>query len=181
MHHHDVVAHPCIFDPAYLLGRAGGSLFSSRCAEISASPKLSGIFRHRPLDPNHPLLRGFDEVFYMPHSRYTEVREYDIDKVSELYTLALSETAGAAIVATRDARQVFVTGHCEYDRCTLANEYQRDIKRGINPAVPQHYFPDDNPESVPPMLWRGHANLLISNWLNYFVYQQTPYDFVDAT
>lgn len=162
-------------------GAQAGLYFHHGVPKYQLPRKLSGIFRHRPLDPNHPLLRGFDEVFYMPHSRYTEVREYDIDKVSELHTLALSETAGAAIVATRDARQVFVTGHCEYDRCTLANEYQRDIKRGINPAVPQHYFPDDNPESVPPMLWRGHANLLISNWLNYFVYQQTPYDFVDAT
>ena len=138
--------------------------------------KLSGIFRHRPLDPNHPLTRGFDEMFYMPHSRYTEVHEDDIAKNDALQLLAVSETAGVAIVATRDARQVFVTGHCEYDRYTLANEYNRDIKRGLQPQVPQNYFPGDNPEAVPPMLWRGHANLLFSNWLNYFVYQQTPYD-----
>ncbi len=138
------------------------------------SHKLSGVFRHRPLDLNHPLLRGFDEVFYMPHSRYTEVQQNDIEKAPQLQTMALSETAGVAIVSTRDARQVFITGHCEYDRYTLADEYQRDIKRGASP-----YFPDDNPECVPPMTWRGHANLLISNWLNYFVYQQTPYDFTE--
>ncbi|MDD2417682.1 MAG: homoserine O-succinyltransferase [Oscillospiraceae bacterium] len=143
------------------------------------SHKLSGVFRHRPLDLNHPLLRGFDEVFYMPHSRYTEVQQNDIEKAPQLQTMALSETAGVAIVSTRDARQVFITGHCEYDRYTLADEYQRDIKRGASPEIPQNYFPDDNPECVPPMTWRGHANLLISNWLNYFVYQQTPYDFTE--
>lgn len=141
--------------------------------------KLSGVFKHRPLDFNHPLLRGFDEIFYMPHSRYTEVRQSDIKCVPHLQTLALSEKAGVAIAASVDARQVFVTGHCEYDRYTLANEYQRDISRGLNPPVPQNYFPNNNPQDVPPMIWRSHANLLISNWLNYFVYQQTPYDFVD--
>lgn len=138
--------------------------------------KLSGVFRHRPLDMNHPLLRGFDEMFYMPHSRYTEVRQDEIEAVESLQVLALSETAGVAIVASRDARQVFVTGHCEYDRLTLAKEYTRDVNRGIHPKLPQNYFPGNDPEAVPPMLWRGHANLLFSNWLNYFVYQQTPYD-----
>lgn len=138
--------------------------------------KLSGVFRHRPLDLQHPLLRGFDEVFYMPHSRYTEVSRYDIDRHPALQVLAMSETAGVAIVATHDARQVFVTGHCEYDRYTLANEYQRDVQRGLSPAVPRNYFPGNDPQAVPTMLWRSHANLLFSNWLNYFVYQQTPYD-----
>ena len=137
---------------------------------------MSGVFRHRPLDMNHPLLRGFDEMFYMPHSRYTEVRQDEIEAVESLQVLALSETAGVAIVASRDARQVFVTGHCEYDRLTLAKEYTRDVNRGIHPKLPQNYFPGNDPEAVPPMLWRGHANLLFSNWLNYFVYQQTPYD-----
>lgn len=88
----------------------------------------------------------------------------------------MSETAGVAIVATKDARQVFVIGHCEYDRYTLANEYQRDVKRGLHPAIPRNYFPSNDPQAVPTMLWRSHANLLFSNWLNYFVYQQTPYD-----
>ncbi|HBT66075.1 MAG TPA: homoserine O-succinyltransferase [Ruminococcaceae bacterium] len=141
--------------------------------------KLFGVFSHKPLDLMHPLLRGFDEVFYMPHSRYTEIHQEDIEKIAELQTLVFSDQAGAVIIATRDARQVFVTGHCEYDRMTLANEYKRDVKRGMNPAVPQNYFPDNNPDHTPTMLWRSHANLLVSNWLNYFVYQQTPYDFVD--
>ena len=143
--------------------------------------KLSGIFRHRPIDPNHPLTRGFDEMFYIPHSRYTEVHQDDIDKRETLQILALSETAGAAIVATKDARQGFITGHCEYDRYTLANEYKRDVARGIHPALPQNYFPGNDPDAVPPMVWRGHANLLFSNWLNYFVYQQTPYDLSSIT
>ena len=121
-------------------GGAGGLYYHHRIPKYPLPAKLSGIFRHRVLDPTHPLLRGFDELFYMPHSRYTEVRQEDIDKVSGLKVLALSETAGVSIVATDDGRQVFVTGHCEYDRYTLAKEYQRDV-RGIHPAVPQHYFP----------------------------------------
>ena len=120
-------------------------------------------------------------MFYIPHSRYTEVHQDDIDKRETLQILALSETAGAAIVATKDARQVFITGHCEYDRYTLANEYKRDVARGIHPALPQNYFPGNDPDAVPPMVWRGHANLLFSNWLNYFVYQQTPYDLSSIT
>ena len=143
--------------------------------------KLSGIFRHRLIDPQHPLTRGFDEMFYIPHSRYTEVHQDDIDKKESLQLLALSETAGAAIIATKDARQVFITGHCEYDRYTLANEYKRDVARGIHPALPQNYFPGNDPDAVPPLVWRGHANLLFANWLNYFVYQQTPYDITAIT
>ncbi|MDD2362393.1 MAG: homoserine O-succinyltransferase [Oscillospiraceae bacterium] len=160
-------------------GAQAGLYFHYGVPKYPLPHKLSGVFRHRALDLNHPLLRGFDEVFYMPHSRYTEVRQNDIEQVPQLQTMALSETAGVAIVSTKDARQVFITGHCEYDRYTLADEYQRDIKRGVNPEIPQNYFPDDNPECVPPMTWRSHANLFISNWLNYFVYQQTPYDFVE--
>ncbi|MBO5797775.1 MAG: homoserine O-succinyltransferase, partial [Clostridia bacterium] len=141
--------------------------------------KLSGIFRHRPLDPLHPLLRGFDEVFNMPHSRYTAISEEDIQNNPDLQLLAVSETAGVAMVSTVDARQVFVTGHFEYDRLTLAGEYQRDLHRGIDPEIPQNYFPGDDPECVPPMTWRSHANLLFSNWLNYFVYQQTTFNWIN--
>ena len=115
-------------------------------------------------------------MFYMPHSRYTAVSTEDILRNDSLQLLAISETAGAAILATRNARQVFVTGHLEYDRLTLANEYRRDKERGLSPRVPQHYFPGNNPEAIPPMVWRSHANLLFTNWLNYFVSQQTPYD-----
>lgn len=157
-------------------GAQAGLYHHHHVQKHSLEEKLSGVFRHRPLDMNHPLLRGFDEMFYMPHSRYTEVRQDEIEAVESLQVLALSETAGVAIVASRDARQVFVTGHCEYDRLTLAKEYTRDVNRGIHPKLPQNYFPGNDPEAVPPMLWRGHANLLFSNWLNYFVYQQTPYD-----
>lgn len=142
--------------------------------------KLSGIFRHRPLDPLHPLLRGFDEVFNMPHSRYTEVSVDDIRQNPNLQLLAVSETAGVALVATADARQVFITGHFEYDRMTLAGEYTRDQRRGINPEIPQNYFPADDAEMLPPMTWRSHANLLFSNWLNYFVYQQTEFTWIDT-
>ncbi len=160
-------------------GAQAGLYYHHRIPKYPLPAKLSGIFRHRVLDPTHPLLRGFDELFYMPHSRYTEVRQEDIDKVSGLKVLALSETAGVSIVATDDGRQVFVTGHCEYDRYTLAKEYQRDVRRGIHPAVPQHYFPGDDPDAVPPLIWRGHAHLLIGNWLNYFVYQPTPYNLLE--
>lgn len=157
-------------------GAQAGLFYHHHVPKYALNEKLSGIFKHRPLDMNHPLLRGFDEMFYMPHSRYTEVRQDDMDRNENLQVLALSETAGVGIAATRDARQVFVTGHCEYDRYTLAREYDRDCKRGISPRIPQNYFPEDDPQAVPPMLWRGHASLLFSNWLNYFVYQQTPYD-----
>lgn len=143
------------------------------------SQKLSGVFRHRPLDPLHPLLRGFDEMFYMPHSRFTEVWSQEIRQCPALQLLAESETAGAAIAATVDARQVYVTGHMEYDRFTLAEEYRRDVRRGLEPAIPQNYFPENNPDAMPPMLWRSHANLLYANWLNYFVYQQTAFNWVD--
>lgn len=162
-------------------GAQAGLFHHHQILKYALPHKLSGVFRHRPLDPNHPLLRGFDENFYMPHSRYTEVGIEDILRNSSLQLLAMSETAGAAIIATRDARQVFVTGHCEYDRLTLADEYQRDVERGLAPQIPQHYFPGDDPDALPPMVWRSHASLLFSNWLNYFVYQQTPYDLRDLS
>lgn len=157
-------------------GAQAGLYYHHHIPKYALPEKLSGVFRHRPLDLNHPLLLGFDEMFYMPHSRYTAVSTEDILRNDSLQLLAISETAGAAILATRNARQVFVTGHLEYDRLTLANEYRRDRERGLSPRVPQHYFPDNNPEAIPPMIWRSHANLLFTNWLNYFVYQQTPYD-----
>ena len=138
--------------------------------------KLSGVYPHKPCQTNHPLLRGFDDTFYMPHSRYTEVLATDIAERRQLQILADSPEAGVAIVATKDGRQVYVFGHCEYDRDTLLGEYRRDVGRGINPDIPAHYFPDDDPEATPLQTWRGHANLLFSNWLNYFVYQQTPFD-----
>ena len=141
--------------------------------------KLSGIFEHTVWDLYHPLMRGFDDNYFAPHSRYTEVRLEDVKAHKELIPLAGSEKAGLHIVAERNGRQFFVTGHAEYDRDTLAKEYFRDIKRGLNPKIPYNYFPGDDDTKTPPFVWRSNAHLLVSNWLNYFVYQETPFDFVD--
>lgn len=138
--------------------------------------KCSGIFKHKVNRSTAKLLRGFDNEFYAPHSRHTEVRAEDIKKVSALEILADSEEAGVYIVFTKKGRQIFVMGHSEYDANTLRDEYIRDLDKGINPEVPKHYFPDDNPKKKPVVKWRSHASLLFSNWLNYFVYQITPYD-----
>ena len=139
------------------------------------SQKMFGLFRHRVLEPTHPLVRGFDEQFWAPHSRHTEVRASDIRGDMRLRLLAESDEAGAYIAVSQDNRQIFVTGHSEYDRDTLANEYFRDKNKGLDIEVPRNYFPDGDPSREPPMIWRGHASLLYSNWLNYCVYQETPY------
>lgn len=138
--------------------------------------KLSGIYTHNVLDPHHQLMRGFDDTFQIPHSRYTGVKLEEVRKAPLLDVLAVSEKAGVSIICSKSGRQVFVTGHAEYDRDTLANEYLRDLNRGIEPHVPYNYFPNDDPLRVPPMVWRSNATLLYTNWLNYFVYQATPYD-----
>jgi homoserine O-succinyltransferase len=138
--------------------------------------KMFGIFNHKITKKNVKLTRGFDESFYVPHSRHTEIRGEDIKKISELEILAESEEAGVYLVASKDGRRVFVTGHPEYDALTLKTEYDRDIQRGLDIKMPKNYFPDDNPDNMPIVKWRGHANLLFSNWLNYYVYQETPYD-----
>lgn len=138
--------------------------------------KMFGVFKHKTLEPNHPLLRGFDEEFAAPHSRHTEVRHEDIAACPKLEILAESDEAGVYIIASRKRRLFYVTGHSEYDNTTLAAEYFRDVNRGLDIELPKHYFPDDDPKNIPPNVWRGHAHLLFSNWLNYFVYQNTPYD-----
>ncbi len=138
--------------------------------------KMFGVFEHKNLEPNHPLLRGFDETFKAPHSRHTEVRREDIDACPKLEILAESDEAGVYIIASRKRRLFYVTGHSEYDNTTLAAEYFRDVNRGLDIEIPKHYFPGDDPKNIPPNVWRGHAHLLFSNWLNYFVYQGTPYD-----
>ena len=137
--------------------------------------KLSGIYNHRLLVPSHPIVRGFDEVFCAPHSRYSEVRRADIDRCPELTLIADSEKAGVYLIGDNKGR-FFVTGHCEYDADTLKKEYVRDTEKGIGPKIPENYFPMNDPEETPKNVWRAHANLLYQNWLNYFVYQQTPYD-----
>ncbi len=138
--------------------------------------KCSGVFPHAVLAPNHPLMRGFDARFFAPHSRHTEVRAEDILAVPELTLLSVSEEAGVYIAASPLGKRVFVTGHSEYDPSTLQMEYERDVKKGMNVPVPCNYFPDDDPTREPVVVWRAHSNLLFQNWLNYCVYQETPYD-----
>lgn len=138
--------------------------------------KMFGVFNHRINRRNIKLLRGFDNEFYVPHSRYTEVRRVDIERVEELEILAESDESGVYIVADKSRRTFFVTGHSEYDPLTLKGEYDRDVKKGLDIVVPKNYYPNDNPENEPVVKWRGHANLLFSNWLNYYVYQETPFN-----
>ncbi len=138
--------------------------------------KLFGVFPHRSEYRESMLLRGFDDTFMVPHSRHTTVRREDIEAVPSLQILASSEDAGVCIVRNRQGRQFFMMGHSEYDARTLENEYLRDVKAGKPIDVPKNYYPGDDPAREPIVSWRGHANLLYSNWLNYFVYQTTPYD-----
>lgn len=138
--------------------------------------KMFGIFEHRILHPTHPLIRGFDESFLAPHSRHTGVDQRDVEAQPDLQVLAYSDAAGPYIISRRDGRQIFVTGHSEYDRDTLASEYFRDVEKGLPISVPVNYFTHDDPSLPVVHRWRGHASLLFSNWLNYFVYQVTPYD-----
>lgn len=138
--------------------------------------KMFGIFKHKVVKSNTMLLKGFDDEFYAPHSRHTWTKSADLERFSELEILSESETAGLYIAASKDGRQIFVTGHPEYDPLTLRAEYDRDINKGLTIEVPVDYFPGDNPALPPMVRWRSHANLLYSNWLNYYVYQATPFD-----
>jgi homoserine O-succinyltransferase len=138
--------------------------------------KMFGVFEHRTLAPTERLLRGFDDTFLAPHSRHTEVRRADIEKVSDLSILAESDDAGVYLVGSKDGRHIFVTGHSEYDPLTLKTEYDRDVNKGLPIDVPRNYYPQDDPSKPPQVRWRGHANLLYANWLNYCVYQVTPFD-----
>ena len=138
--------------------------------------KMFGIFKHKVYDHQNPIFRGFDDEFYVPHSRHTEVRKSDIEKVPELTLLSESEESGVYMVMARGGREFFITGHSEYSPYTLDTEYRRDLDKGLPIEMPVNYYRNDNPQDGPLVRWRGHANLLFSNWLNYFVYQQTPYD-----
>ena len=142
--------------------------------------KLFGVFSHRMLKPQSPFFRGFNDVFYMPHSRYTDVAEEDLLQVPELELMAVSDKAGVFAVKSEDNRRFFITGHPEYDSDTLALEYFRDLDRGIPIHIPENYFPNDDPAKPPMVTWRSHAQLLYTNWLNYYVYQTTPYDITRA-
>jgi len=141
-----------------------------------AGPKLSGVFRHTMLKPQSPFFRGFDDEFFMPHSRYTEVLASDIVAEPELELLSTSDEAGVFAVKSTDNRRIFITGHPEYDADTLALEYARDVEKGLPIMIPKNYFPGDDPTATPIVYWRAHAQLMYSNWLNYYVYQSTPYD-----
>lgn len=164
-------------------GAQAGLYYHYGIPKYDMDEKVFGVFEHYvvPEKKHKILLRGFDDKFYVPHSRHTEVREEDIDKVPELEILAKSDEAGVYIVTAKSERQFFVTGHSEYDDITLANEYFRDKSKGLDIKVPRNYFPNDEPTRKPPVVWRSHANLLYSNWLNYFVYQTTPYKLSDIT
>ncbi len=141
--------------------------------------KLFGVFPHKVEVANHPLLKGFDDVFFVPHSRHTEIDAADIELCPKLTVLASSDEAGAYIIADGSNRQIFITGHAEYDRDTLKNEYLRDKEKGLEIEVPKNYFPYDDPSLTPLITWKGHASLMYSNWLNFCVYQETPYDLND--
>lgn len=138
--------------------------------------KMFGIFPHHVNKKNTLLLKGFDDVFYVPHSRHTWTKSEDVKKIPELEILSESEQAGLYIAATKDFRQIFVTGHPEYDPLTLKSEYDRDTNKGLDITTPKNYFPGDDTSKPPLVRWRSHANLLYSNWLNYHVYQETPYN-----
>jgi homoserine O-succinyltransferase/O-acetyltransferase len=138
--------------------------------------KMFGVFEHRTLVPTEKLLRGFDDTFLAPHSRHTEIRRADLEKVPDIQILAESDEAGIYIVGTKDGRHLFITGHSEYDPLTLKAEYDRDVNKGLPIRVPRNYYPSDDPTKPPQVRWRGHAHLLYANWLNYYVYQVTPYD-----
>ena len=142
--------------------------------------KLFGVYETMVLKPSSPLFRGFDDIFYAPNSRYTEVWKADILKVPELELVAYSPEAGVYAVKSQDSRQFFVMGHPEYDPDTLAREYWRDRNKGLDIAVPEHYFPGDNPDKPPVVRWRSAGQLLYTNWLNYYVYQTTPYDLANV-
>ncbi len=138
--------------------------------------KMFGVFEHTKNDALNPIFRGFDDVFYVPHSRHTEVKADDIKKVSDLTILSESEDSGVYMVMARNGREFFVTGHSEYSPNTLNTEYKRDLEKGLPINMPKNYYRNDDPDNDPLVRWRSHANLMFTNWLNYFVYQETPYD-----
>lgn len=140
------------------------------------SEKMFGIFQQRPLDPRLPIFRGFDDLFNMPHSRHTELHKEDILANPQLTLIAESDESGVGIVMARGGREIFITGHSEYSPLTLDTEYRRDLGKGLPIKMPRHYYPDDDASQAPHVSWRAHGNLLFTNWLNYYVYQETPYN-----
>ena len=161
-------------------GAQAGLYFHYGIDKHDLPKKASGVFEHRLVKPSSPLVRGLDDRFFAVHSRNTEVRREDVEAVPELEVIAVSDEVGLYIVKSTDSRRFFVFGHPEYDADTLKLEYERDVKRGIDPEIPVNYFPDDDPTREPLNTWRAQAQLIYTNWLNYYVYQTTPYDIRQA-
>ena len=157
-------------------GALAGLYYHFGIPKVHLDKKMFGVFEHRVTRPSNPLVRGFDEVFYAPHSRHTAMSREDIDHCGALRILAESDEAGPFLMSTENGRQIFVIGHPEYDKYTLDAEYKRDVAKGLPIAVPKNYYPNDDPSQPPLFRWRAHAHLLYENWLNYYVYQNTPYD-----
>ena len=156
-------------------GAQAGLYYHYDVAKIWLEEKISGVYMHKVLNRKNPLVRGFDDVFLAPHSRHTASSPEDIRKNDDLIVLATSDEVGDLIVMSKDGSKIFVLGHLEYDRLTLDNEYKRDMGKGLNPKMPYNYYQNDNVEIRPYLTWRATSNCLYSNWLNYFVYQSTPY------
>lgn len=158
-------------------GAQAGLYYHYGIPKYDLAQKMFGVFPHKRLCPNHDkLFRGFDDIFYIPHSRHTEIRRSDIEKVPQLCILSESPDSGIGCVADMENRRFFITGHSEYDPLTLKAEYDRDVAQGLAIQIPANYYPNDDPSETPVVRWRAAANLLFSNWLNYYVYQETPYD-----
>ncbi|HHT17493.1 MAG TPA: homoserine O-succinyltransferase [Papillibacter sp.] len=157
-------------------GAQAGLYYHYGIPKVPLPKKLSGVYEHTLLKPQSPFFRGFDDTFTMPHSRYTGVREEDILRIPSLELLSVSKDAGVFAVKSSDNRRFFITGHPEYDADTLALEYERDLARGLDIDMPENYFPNNDPTQPPIVTWRAHAQLMYTNWLNYYVYQTTPYD-----
>ncbi|MFA5931664.1 MAG: homoserine O-succinyltransferase [archaeon] len=157
-------------------GAQAGLYYHYGIKKYPLKEKMFGVFKHTLNEKNVKLLREFDEVFFVPHSRHTEVKRGDIEKIKELEILSESKESGVYLVASKDGKQFFITGHSEYDVGTLKKEYDRDIAKGLKIAIPKNYFPNNDPKQEPMVSWRAHANLIYCNWLNYYVYQETPYD-----
>lgn len=157
-------------------GAQAGIYYHYGIDKYNLDSKLSGIYSHKVYNRKIPLVRGFDDVFLAPHSRYTGIKREEVENNPNLTILADSDDAGLLLVMSEGGKQIFVFGHLEYDRLTLDSEYRRDLNKGINPSIPYNYYRDDNPDNKPLLTWRAHSNALYTNWLNYYVYQQTPYE-----
>ena len=160
-------------------GAQAGLYYHHGIPKYTLPEKMFGVFPHKPLDLYHPLMRGFDDVYNVPQSRHTEIRFEDIALCKDLQIISYSEQSGIHLVSDIECRNFYATGHSEYDADTLAKEYFRDKDKGLDIKIPYNYFPDDDPTKTPVITWRNVGTLMFTNWLNYFVYQRTPYDIND--